>query len=68
MILELAPVDVTSGHTLAAGGFTSPFSLWSRLELDVVGGALMVALLKLKTCFDKFVEVMLHGHSVREID
>lgn len=43
-ILEPAPVAVTSGHVLAAGGFTSPFSLSSE-EDDVVGGALIVALL-----------------------
>lgn len=44
-ILEPAPVAVTSGQVLAAGGFTSPFSLRSEL-LEVVGGALIVALLE----------------------
>lgn len=44
-ILEPAPVAVTSGQELAAGGFTSPFSLRSEL-LEVVGGALIVALLE----------------------
>lgn len=43
IILEPAPVAVTRGHAFAAGGFTSPFSFGS--ELEVVGGALIVALL-----------------------
>lgn len=47
MILEPAPVAVTRGHALAAGGFTSPFSLSSEVleGVVVVGGALIVALL-----------------------
>lgn len=45
MILEPAPVAVTRGHELAAGGLTSPFSLGSELLVVVVGGALIVALL-----------------------
>lgn len=47
MILDPAPVAVTSGHEFAIGGFTSPFSLGSELTIpdDVVGGALIVALL-----------------------
>lgn len=46
-IFEPAPVAVTSGHEFAAGGFTSPFSFASELpdDVDVVGGALIVALL-----------------------
>lgn len=45
MILDPAPVAVTSGHAFAAGGFTSPFSFGSLLDVEVVGGALIVALL-----------------------
>lgn len=44
-ILAPAPVAVTRGQALAAGGRTSPFSRASEL-LDVVGGALIVALLE----------------------
>lgn len=43
IILDPAPVAVTKGQALAAGGLTSPFSFGS--ELEVVGGALIVALL-----------------------
>lgn len=46
-ILDPAPVAVTRGHEFATGGFTSPFSLGSDVPIpvDVVGGALIVALL-----------------------